>query len=450
MHLEKSAASEFERRASRRSSRRILVQGGERDAAVDDGESDLDLAATAVSDGSRPRESQTPRLPQQRSSSSSHLTRTRRAPSISTVASTSTPDLRSSVSTSETAQPPTPSDVVASAEGAPTSQQTASPPQRPSSITKPPMAAGDTISRHDGAAGRNRGMPALFREPTSSTISEIYFGQEAPYRGPAGPSHPYGMYTQNVRATRTASVATASTGPESESSFAAARGPAHPYGMYPQATVDETTVTPAAAAAAIPVGFPGMAGQYQRRIGPDGEDAADIIGPDGHTEQLPPYTRYPDEAYARKVRDVERETVTPFPGVGAAVVESPLAPPVASPRASIAGAGGIGLATRNPEFEPADDLDSPQSRHSSRSFATDASHHVINTAATDAVVSEKQPRKKKARLWARRRLWGVIPYWAICLAIVILVVMVIVLGAVVGTIMAKQHPFRKSDRNGSN
>jgi hypothetical protein len=44
----------------------------------------------------------------------------------------------------------------------------------------------------------------------------------------------------------------------------------------------------------VPVGFPGLGGGYTRRIGPDGEDQ-DLIGADGHTEQLPPYSRYPED-----------------------------------------------------------------------------------------------------------------------------------------------------------
>jgi hypothetical protein len=207
--------------------------------------------------------------------------------------------------------------------------------------------------------------------------------------------------------------------------------------MYPQATVDETSVLPAAS---IPVGFPGLTGsQYQRRLGPDGEEVADIIGPDGHTEQLPPYTRYPDETYARKVRDAEQQSIAPAPTVGAAVV----GPPLTGPRASIAGAGGIGLATRNPDFDPADELDSPRSRHSSRSFGTDTSHHVINTAATNVVSCEKQTPKKRAQRWGRRRLCGIIPYWAICLAIGILVLMLIVMGIIVSTVLSKQHTYRR-------
>jgi hypothetical protein len=422
-----------------RNSRRISMQGGERDAVLDDGESDLDFATMVISDGFRPREAQRPQQPQEQSTLPYP---TQPAPSLSSAAPSSTPDIRSAISTPESARRSTSSDAVASVEGTATTQQSPSPPQRPLSIAKPPRSAAELMSqRHDAAVGRIQGMAALSREPTRSSISEPYFGQETSYQGPAGPSHPYGMYTQNVRATRTGSVATTSTGRMTESSFPVTRGPAHPYGMYPQATVDETSVMPAAA---IPVGFPGMAGQYQRRFGPDGEEIADIIGPDGHTEQLPPYTRYPDETYARKVRDAEQQAVTPSPVVGAAVI----GPHLTAPRASIAGAGGIGLATRNPEFEPASDLDSPQSRHSSRSFGTDASHHVVNTAATDVVMSEKQTPKKRAQLWGRRRLWGVVPYWAMCLVIMVLVVVVIVLGVVVGTALARQHSYKKPPKKG--
>ena len=40
---------------------------------------------------------------------------------------------------------------------------------------------------------------------------------------------------------------------------------------------------------------PGHAQPYQRRLGPDGEDADDLVAPDGHTEQLPPYSKYPND-----------------------------------------------------------------------------------------------------------------------------------------------------------
>lgn len=139
------------------------------------------------------------------------------------------------------------------------------------------------------------------------------------------------------------------------------------------------------------------------------------------------------DSHARKVRDAENP-VESFTG-GATVVPRPVAPPT-SPEA-IAGAGGIGLATRNPEFESMDNLDSPRSRDSARSFSTDASEHEINTAAAGA--SEKGKSLKPWQVWMRKRLWGIVPYWAIGMTLAVLLVMTAILGSVIGTFMAKRY-----------
>lgn len=88
--------------------------------------------------------------------------------------------------------------------------------------------------------------------------------------------------------------------------------------MYSQNVVEnpeENEITPAPPA--IPVGFPGLNTGYHRQIGPDGEEQ-DIIGPDGHTEQLPPYSKYPEEG-PTKASLVAEATSTPIetaaPGV---------------------------------------------------------------------------------------------------------------------------------------
>ncbi len=254
---------------------------------------------------------------------------------------------------------------------------------------------------------------------TSSTGDASGPPSESPYAGPLGPSFPYQMYPQNVRPARTLSVTTASTDPASDESYAGPRGPAHPYGLYPQTTA-------AAPTAAIPVGFPRHGRPpYQRQIGPEGEEIADMIGPDGHTEQLPPYSRYPDEAYARK-SDLDREALAPAPGqAGAAVVAVPFpaavstvpttttavaaaaaavaAATIATPsrppgarhdargRAADTGAGGLGLAARKPRVRTRQTTPTRLGRATpSRSFtaSSEASQHDINTAARE--VSEKQ------------------------------------------------------------
>ncbi len=321
---------------------------------------------------------------------------------------------------------------------------------RPSSIAKPPQLEDSFALRHDGATDTNSVGPinqafaSRHFTGASSTEGAAEPPAESPYDGPSGPSFPYQMYPQNVRLARTLSVATSSTDQPSESSYIGPRGPAHPYGLYPQNTV-------AGPSAAIPVGFPGLADAYQRQMGPDGEEIADMIGPDGHTEQLPPYSRYPDEAYARKAGpDPEAAVPLPLPIEAGAVI----APVAAAAAASlqlpalvqpIPGAGGLGLAARNPEFDPLDDLDSPRSRHSSRSFTTasEASHHEINTAAR--AISEKPKPLKRWQVVARRRLFGIVPYWAICLLITALLLMGIILGGVIGAFYAKHKKTSTDD-----
>ena len=63
--------------------------------------------------------------------------------------------------------------------------------------------------------------------------------------------------------------------------------------MYTQNTVpeeDDGRLPPLS----IPLGFPGLGQVYQQGSRSAGNDIADIVGADGHIEELPPYTRYPD------------------------------------------------------------------------------------------------------------------------------------------------------------
>ncbi|KAK8097906.1 uncharacterized protein PG998_013392 [Apiospora kogelbergensis] len=390
-------ASEMERSGSVRTSIRVSTS-----SALDDDDDDYDLEAAGISDGFRPTEI-----------SQNHYTNPQPLPS-------------------HFGQPPP-----------------SSPPPRPSSITKPHRQHDSLTLRHDGATGPTpANHPALVRTSSGSTSTSGAVRPESPYEGPSGPSFPYQMYPQNVRLARTASVTTASTAAVSEvSSYHGPRGPTHPYQMYPQNTVPgvestEDRVTPAP----IPVGFPGATDQYQRRIGPDGEEIADMIGPDGHTEQLPPYTRYPEEAYLRKAVALESTTPATAP-VSTSPTPQPPQPQAHAQSSSVSGAvpgaGGLGLATRNPEFASTEDLhlngaNSPLSRQSMRSFQTDVSHHDINTAAM-SITNEKE----KLNDWqkaAKRKVWGVVPCWAIALTAIVLVMLAVVLGAILGTYFGPKHP----------
>ncbi|KAI0377029.1 hypothetical protein F5Y04DRAFT_192892 [Hypomontagnella monticulosa] len=296
------------------------------------------------------------------------------------------------------------------------------PPLRPSSTTKPPQRTDSFALQHDGSSNESDSGTSPSRVSGHSTGSP-FVDPDEPYEGPSGPSHPYQMYPQNVRVARTASLATTSTAPISERSYNGPSGPAHPYGMYPQNTIPEAGGMPSQTAQGeITVGFPGTTDNYQRRIGPDGEDVADLIGPDGHTEQLPPYTRYPEETYHRKALGME----TPQP--------APVQPLLAIP-----GAGGIGVATRNPEFastEDLGDLNSPQSRQSLRSFTSDGSRNELNPVSrTESEIKDEKNSLKEWQVTAKRRVWGIVPCWAILLASIVLVLMGVILGSVIGTLV---------------
>lgn len=285
---------------------------------------------------------------------------------------------------------------------------------RPLSISKPPRPHDSLTLRNDGSNLPRSGPTAASSLSRSSTDPPVIRPQ-SPYRGPSGPSHPYQMYPQ-----RTLSNATTSTAALGASrSFEDPQRPTHPYNLYPQniVTADEET-----AQNHIPVGFNGAGNTYQRRLGPDGEEAGDLIGPLGHTEELPPYTRYPNQ---------------PLPG-NTSSESSPDVDRATLPRRSLPGAGGIGVATRNPEFSATE-----EDLQLSRSRPSTASQHDINTAARD--IAEKTSMNKWQRR-AKKKLWGIIPYWAICLLIVGLVLMGIVMGAVIGTLLSR-HKGSDADRD---
>lgn len=138
--------------------------------------------------------------------------------------------------------------------------------------------------------------PGNARRSISSASSGNFASTHSPRFGSGGPSHPYAMYPQGT-VPRSPSVATSSTIRASTRHSSLRQAPQHPYDLYPQGVGEDDLADDAAPESHIPVplGFPGRGGQaYQRIRGPDGEEQ-DIIGVDGHTEQLPPYSRYPED-----------------------------------------------------------------------------------------------------------------------------------------------------------
>ncbi|KAL2203026.1 hypothetical protein CC79DRAFT_1194800 [Sarocladium strictum] len=289
---------------------------------------------------------------------------------------------------------------------------------RPSSVAKPHRPHESLTLRHEHSSSGNA-QPSFPRASIASSEGPI-IRPDSPYRGPTGPSHPYQMYPQ-----RTLSNATAETTaplPHEPSIETRRQGPTHPYTLYTQSTA-EVEQTPSRT---IPVGFNNRPDNYQRQLGPDGEEAGDLIGPLGHTEELPPYTRYPEIAYVRKGSSNDTDSIS-TPSSSTSTQGLPAVAP---------GAGGLGRATRDPEFSSTEeDLAINRSRPSIRSQHSQVSRHNINTAARE--ISEKSGRQEKWEKRARKKLWGIVPYWAICLVMVGMVLMGIIMGAVIGTVLKK-------------
>ena len=139
----------------------------------------------------------------------------------------------------------------------------------------------DTLNRHSSVTTTSSsGALAAQRGLSTPRAMSLYGGATAP-------SHPYAMYPQ-IGIGRSGSVTTTSTVRPADAPLQGPRAPQHPYAMYPQNIALEDGVGDNS----IPVGFPGHNSSYQGESArPD--DVGDIVGPDGHLEQLPPYSRYP-------------------------------------------------------------------------------------------------------------------------------------------------------------
>lgn len=287
------------------------------------------------------------------------------------------------------------------------------------STAKPPAPRDSTSKDGQIAGGQARGSgsqttPLQHRVSVSSTNSFVTIAQsESPLGN--GPSHPYGMYPQTTVA-RSSSVTTSSTSRPPRRSFSA-QPPTHPYGLYAQNVVespDEPPITPTPAA--IPVGFPGLGAGFHRRIGPDGEEQ-DIIGPDGHTEQLPPYSRFPEEGPTKAAMAAEANATN---------VDIPPSPttPITPPSAEI----------------PPPPTPAPQQEEQANDSASSSSGSDV----AERGLSEKKPEKKKVtKRWSDKRLWGCVPLGVVILVLVLIVIFAIILGAAIGTVVVKSK-----NRNG--
>lgn len=245
------------------------------------------------------------------------------------------------------------------------------------------------------------------------TISTFGFPRaQSPYQGAMGPSQPYGMYPQDIGLTRTPSAATSSTIRQPERSYSGPSGPTQPYGMYAQNTVPEDDAgVVAGMTPPIAAGFPGSDQNFQRRLGPDGEDVDDLIGPDGYTEQLPPYSRYANGVppkYTSGVGSVNRRNAPPPP-----------LPVVEDSQETL----------NNPEPR-ADELGSPFGDSSTQ----------LSSVASDAVAPKDEGGdfKERVRRRSKKKVCCGISCW-LCVVIVMIVFLAVLLGGVIGGVVAHKR-----------
>lgn len=292
-------------------------------------------------------------------------------------------------------------------------------------------------SQPDSPAGQRAAAPLQHRISIASTSSfATVQNSSSPYAAAhSGPSHPYGMYPQGTGLTRSLSTSTTATSRTPGRSSVAGQGPQHPYAMYQQNVVDDPDEIQSAPAVPnpIPVGFPGLGAGFHRQIGPDGEEQ-DIIGPDGHMEQLPPYSRFPEEGptkaslLAVPEEFAMYETETPAAGGATAAAASGIAGPAAGAAANPSAEALVATTNR----AVTDGSNEPQNGQGHT--GSDASSTVVGTENERRPWSEKTwDEKKKTKI-----LWGRVPLWLLIIALVIILILAIVLGAVIGTLVAKE------------
>jgi len=287
--------------------------------------------------------------------------------------------------------------------------------------------------------------PLRHRESVSSTASFATTTRPDSPLG-TGPSHPYGMYPQHIMA-RSSSIATTSTQQHPRQSLSL-QGPTHPYGMYPQNVVEDEEPVPVPQAV-IPVGFPGTATAYRRQIGPDGEEQ-DIIGLDGHTEQLPPYSRYPDQGPTKASMAAEASATNvdavPDPRTASddTLLTNDLPSPVSpmSPITPVAPIIPAMLPPRRPETQTGGVAD-PRP-------ATDSESASLLTDEGGALEKVEPARSLKKVNWRKKKLWGKVPVTLALFLFVLLIILAVILGAAIGSFFAKQTKNRDKDRENKN
>ena len=297
---------------------------------------------------------------------------------------------------------------------------------RRSRLSQRSVGQESTASRFDdGASGQSvsdLGRTVSTRHRSVRTISSFGLPRaQSPYQGPTGPSQPYGMYSQDVSLARSPSVATTSTIRPPERAYSGPDGPTQPYGMYSQNTVPEDGQEVADVATAMP-GFPSITQpqtQAVRRLGPDGEDADDLIGPDGYTEQLPPYSRYANGIPPKVDSSAASFVSHPLPQFPSQVTQE------------------IAQAGPSEYYRPEPREVVSGSPVTANPFDDSSAVSDSTTALSSPPHSEKGTVKERVKRGGNKRVCcGLLPCWALAFVVVVLCA-AILLGGIIGGIVAR-------------
>jgi len=294
-----------------------------------------------------------------------------------------------------------------------------------SSMRKGGVAAENPFASPDDGEEQ---IPILAFEPdfpgrSMSLASSHQFARTGSVRFGDGPSHPYGMYPQGTMP-RSPSIATQSTArvAHRHSNSLRRNGPQHPYALYPQGVSEDIDIDDdeedddMAPNNPVPVGFPGLGQSYQRRLGPDGEEQ-DIVGMYGHTEQLPPYSRYPED------------------GPEKVPLLAPEAPSALHSRAPVAGSDPT-MDLMHTHIQP-QPTQHPQSMTDASNLRAGRPHSMASmermhsNSPEDSVLSNKSWKEKSWQEKRKTKFCGV-PFWLILLAAFVLGFIAAVIGGVLG------------------
>lgn len=355
-------------------------------------------------------------------------------------------------------------------------------PLRPPSPSKPTSSATDPLAlRHDGATSPNQPSQHMgIDSPNSVTIpgpvqpsgpSHVYeqytrnlpygpppglssdpLSRGYPYQGPSDPS-PYHIYNQDVHntspygrvVTQQGEVPVVdyyspyghheplppyterdNTGPGGSSSSSASPSPVSvagttpSIGQHPASSVVVASLASASALEPTPAVIPGPAAEEP--IG----GTVPIVQPTQPLQTPLPSTQ---TATTTQISPITHASATGR--TDGAEHTGPAAE--AAPTEDLTGAGGLGLATRNPEFDSLDDLRTPRPRASTRSFNTTQSNDQISKEKA-AIAETETPFKR----WMRKQwCFGVVPNWALVLSLCLLVIVGIVAGTVAGVLLSR-------------